>query len=102
MVIKEVPYGTSILREMPILKRDEGCQSHNHEERQAGDPRRVPYLRYQDDQDRKDLKETLVSIREKVGFLLVTHPIFSLFQRQLFRLMLNVRIWQLESRRDTT
>ncbi len=45
----------SVLCEMSCQKRDEGCQKHNHEEREAGDSGRVPRMWDQDVQDRQGL-----------------------------------------------
>jgi hypothetical protein len=46
----------SILHEMPRQERNEEHQKHNHEEWEAGNPGRVPCVRYEDVQDRKGLK----------------------------------------------
>jgi len=46
----------SILYEMPHQEGDEGCQSYNHEERQAGDSGGMSHVWHQDVQNRKKLR----------------------------------------------
>ena len=55
---------------MPRQKRDEGCQKHNHEEREAGNAGRMPRMWDQDVQDRQGL-ELIVKLPEclrKAGY----------------------------------
>ena len=54
----------SLLCEVPFQKGNERRQGHNHEEWQAGDPGRMPYLWDQDVQDREELKLKLLPIAE--------------------------------------
>jgi hypothetical protein len=49
----------SILLKMPCQKGNEGCQKHNHEEREACNPGCMPYMWDQDVQDRKGLRPIL-------------------------------------------
>ncbi len=59
IIIEEVPYGTSILCEMPIKKRNERRQEYNHEKRQASDSGRLPDMWDKDVQDREELEQIL-------------------------------------------
>ena len=52
---KEADNGTGILYEVQSQKGDERPQEHNHEEREAGDSRNVPFMRHQDVQNREEL-----------------------------------------------
>jgi len=50
--LKKEVIDASILREVSNQERNEGCQEHNHEEWQAGDPRYMSHMWDQDVQDR--------------------------------------------------
>ncbi len=56
-IIEEVPYGTSILCEMPIQKRNERRQEYNHEKWQASDSGCLPDMWDKDVQDREELEQ---------------------------------------------
>jgi hypothetical protein len=49
----------SLLREVPCQKGNERPEKHNHEERQASYSGNLPYMWYQDVQDREELKPRL-------------------------------------------
>jgi len=56
---------------MPCQKGDEGCQKHNYEKREAGNPRSVPSMRDEDVQDWEGLKLILqvLELLKKLGTL---------------------------------
>ena len=58
MLRKEGVIYAGLLHEMPCEERDKGRQSHNHEERQAGDPGCLPRLWHKSIPNRQGLSRS--------------------------------------------
>ncbi len=55
---------------MPYYERNKGCQSHNHEEWQAGNTGSLPCLRHKNVQDRQELGLIIeLSVSKEAGII---------------------------------